>query len=223
MEPSPLRSVFLVRHGERVDEVEPGWARTAPNIYDPPLTARGRAQAYCAGRFLSRRGTVRQIFSSPFSRTVQTAHEMARHLRLPVRVEWGVCEWLKAAWYGTSQPPELRSLDLLAAECSLIDLQYQTQCLIDFPERDDAFRARCQRMVDFIKKETIGDTVVVAHGLTIRALVLAFTNGKEQNLPRRPYCSITQVQEQPDGSWRLGDLIVSTAHICVAIHNGHSC
>lgn len=44
--------MYLIRHGERVDKVNPNWKLTAKNPDDPPLTYMGKKQGYLTGRFL---------------------------------------------------------------------------------------------------------------------------------------------------------------------------
>jgi broad specificity phosphatase PhoE len=40
---SSSKRVWIVRHGERVDEVDRSWARLNPSIHhDPPLTSKGK-------------------------------------------------------------------------------------------------------------------------------------------------------------------------------------
>ena len=41
--------MWLVRHGERVDDVAADWALTAARAFDPPLTETGATQAFKTG------------------------------------------------------------------------------------------------------------------------------------------------------------------------------
>ena len=41
--------VFIIRHGERLDNVDYDWVRTAERPYDPPLTEDGVKEASEAG------------------------------------------------------------------------------------------------------------------------------------------------------------------------------
>jgi broad specificity phosphatase PhoE len=45
------RTVWLVRHGERVDDVVADWVATAARPFDPPLTEVGATQAFKTGPF----------------------------------------------------------------------------------------------------------------------------------------------------------------------------
>ena len=42
--------LFIIRHGERLDNVDYSWERTAERPYDPPLTAHGIEEAVTAAR-----------------------------------------------------------------------------------------------------------------------------------------------------------------------------
>lgn len=42
--------MFIIRHGERLDNVDWTWVRTAERPYDPPLTEDGEEEASSAGQ-----------------------------------------------------------------------------------------------------------------------------------------------------------------------------
>ena len=102
----PSGSVWIVRHGERIDVVEPEWLSTAERPHDPPLTEYGRQQAAVTGAHLAARGDrVDFVYTSPFLRCVQTAAAIAKHLDAPLRVEPGLCEWLNGDWFESNDNP----------------------------------------------------------------------------------------------------------------------
>ena len=41
-----IQRLFVMRHGERLDTREPGWARTAVRPYDTPITGKGKLEAF---------------------------------------------------------------------------------------------------------------------------------------------------------------------------------
>ncbi|KAG0264787.1 hypothetical protein BG011_006060 [Mortierella polycephala] len=45
-------SLYFVRHGQRVDQVDPSWVQTSPYPQDPPLTTLGKMQARQTGRMI---------------------------------------------------------------------------------------------------------------------------------------------------------------------------
>lgn len=95
--------VFLVRHGERVDEVrgeeKKAWLASLKDgneHFDPPLTLRGRAQAASSAHMLRAKlaGTapVDVIFSSPLQRCVCTAAPFAEAFGVPIQIVHGLGE-----------------------------------------------------------------------------------------------------------------------------------
>ncbi|KNC99347.1 uncharacterized protein SPPG_05594 [Spizellomyces punctatus DAOM BR117] len=76
-------TVYLIRHGERIDHIDPSWSCTASQPYDPPLSPGGIRQACRTGSHLSTRlvtSPIRYIFSSPFKRCIETAEEILHAL-----------------------------------------------------------------------------------------------------------------------------------------------
>lgn len=95
---TPHKKIYIVRHGERVDEVDPfEWERHCRATYnpidmyhrvnDPPLTPEGYTQASEVARTLKSElqdANVQVIFSSKLTRAVQTAYHIALEMRLPI-------------------------------------------------------------------------------------------------------------------------------------------
>ena len=48
-EKQQVQRVFIIRHGERLDNVDYDWVMTAERPYDPPLTDEGTREALEAG------------------------------------------------------------------------------------------------------------------------------------------------------------------------------
>ena len=49
MSSSPPSTIFFLRHGARLDQINSEWRFTSPTPYDPPLTANGISQARQTG------------------------------------------------------------------------------------------------------------------------------------------------------------------------------
>jgi len=81
------QSMWVMRHGEREDEVNEEWEATSDRPYDPPLTTKGRSQAYERGRVLARALLATKsentcvVVSSPFLRCVQTSAEVIKGMQ----------------------------------------------------------------------------------------------------------------------------------------------
>ena len=90
-------SVWVARHGQRIDQADGDWWETASRPHDPYLTELGMRQAEAAGRELASQGVDDSyiVYSSPFLRCVQTAQAIARELGVgTIRIEPGLAELL---------------------------------------------------------------------------------------------------------------------------------
>ena len=82
--------VYMVRHGERIDETRAGdeWIQqNRDRWFDPPLTERGKEQASRAAekmRAFVGDEAFDRVFSSPLVRCLETSAEFGKVLGLPV-------------------------------------------------------------------------------------------------------------------------------------------
>ena len=87
---------YLLRHGERADEVDESDPGYIGGTVDPPLTARGVAMAEEAANRIAelqdKEHPIYAIYCSPYVRCIQTAVPIARKLQLPIRIETGLSE-----------------------------------------------------------------------------------------------------------------------------------
>lgn len=72
------QNIFVMRHGDRIDNFEPLWVSTAERPWDPPLVQDGMIRAFRTGqRIRSQIGfPIHRVFVSPFVRCIQTAYEV---------------------------------------------------------------------------------------------------------------------------------------------------
>lgn len=112
--PMNKKVCFLVRHGERLDEVRgtrwsDKWFQENPHRYplDPPLTKNGQGMAkQAANTFLENHNHDLEIlgltciYSSPLHRTLLTAYEFAKALKLPIIIVPGLACTAAAMRYG---------------------------------------------------------------------------------------------------------------------------
>jgi glucosyl-3-phosphoglycerate phosphatase len=73
--------MLMVRHGQSEFNAHFNLTRRDPGIRDPDLTDEGRAQARTAAKIIADHGSVREIWSSPYRRALQTAEIIAERLR----------------------------------------------------------------------------------------------------------------------------------------------
>ncbi|XP_022756954.1 uncharacterized protein LOC111304566 isoform X2 [Durio zibethinus] len=106
-----------MRHGDRMDNFDPTWVKTAERPWDPPLVHNGLARAFRTGRTFRTLlpFPIHRVFVSPFLRCVQTASEVVAALcavdddpiaksssdvvsidpsKVKVSIEYGLCEML---------------------------------------------------------------------------------------------------------------------------------
>ena len=76
--------VFVMLHGDRLDNVDPLWAATAGRPWDPPLFLNGMIRAFkTCQRIRSQTGVpIHRVFVSPFLRCIQTASKVVAALSL---------------------------------------------------------------------------------------------------------------------------------------------
>ncbi|KAJ1654316.1 hypothetical protein IWQ61_005731 [Dispira simplex] len=151
----PSLNFYFVRHGERLDHVNPDWQYNSPAPHDPPLSDDGMKQAYTTGRFLydleSEEGahmspgqsfepTTYLFYSSPFRRCMQTACHMIRGLRerykghrcttrgVRLHVDPGLGEWLSERYFPTHLPEEVFTTYLEGLVREITDGQAPLSC-----------------------------------------------------------------------------------------------
>lgn len=183
---SPASTVFIARHGERIDHVDLEWSLTAKNPYDPFLTEKGTRQAQALGNYLKDKNLA-YIFASPFYRTVQTANEVAVQTGLPICIEPGLGEYLNTDWF--NHPPQLKTVGELKKEFDLVNTSYVPKLFARYPEsRDDAIvRSGCAARL--LAARYSGNILLVAHGMTCEFMARGLTNA-----PLRPYIAYCALQ-----------------------------
>ena len=159
-----LQTVWLARHGNRLDFVNPEWFNTAERRYDPPLSEDGLIQAKELGERLKSE-QIAHIFSSPFLRTIQTANQVAAALELPIKLEAGLSEWLNPAWM--TETPETHPEEFLANQYPRIDWSYTSRILPQYPEAEVTVRERTAATVRQLVSEFSEDILLVGHGASV--------------------------------------------------------
>ncbi|HMP96494.1 MAG TPA: histidine phosphatase family protein [Kiritimatiellia bacterium] len=168
------KTIWLVRHGMREDFMRPAWRDTAERPHDTPLSREGWDQARETGEFLLGKG-VEIIYCSPFLRAVETAAGVSDVLDIPIRIEHGLCEVLKAEWF--PGPPDYIPPHVLHRRFPRIDLSYQTRVLPDFPEVEEHgdVGRRCRQAVDAMLTDGWQSALWVGHGASVGGIGWALT------------------------------------------------
>ena len=202
------QTVWIARHANREDFVNPGWFNSAERPYDPPLSADGLVQAgQLAQRLKDSR--IAQIFASPFLRTTQTAHILAETLDLPLKLEWGLCEWLNPDWMDSA--PETQSLESLAAQFPRIDMGYQSRIKPKYPETEDECMGRAGEIARLLAAESTEDIMLLGHGASVLGMTMGLVAGLAATDINATLCCLMKVVRQEE-KWIM-ELNGDTSHL----------
>ncbi len=192
------QTVWLARHGNRIDFINPDWFNTAPRRYDPHLSPDGEVQAQELAQRLAAE-KIDRILVSPFLRAIQTAQYIAQHHRLPLHIEPGLSEWLNGEWMDAM--PETQSQAELIAQFPAIDCNYAPVLIPTFPETQEQLLARAgeaaRRLVARFPDQNL---LFVGHG----ASVVGAAWGLLADRPKihASLCCLVELHQTPKG-WQL--------------------
>ncbi|KAN0031092.1 hypothetical protein ACTA71_004064 [Dictyostelium dimigraforme] len=197
-------TVYLTRHGLREDWINKLWRSTALRPSDPPLSARGFHIAKELGIFSKTLG-LKHIISSPMERCIQTSTAIADELDLPIKIDYGVIEWV-----GTDPGPDDILTPLSNEELKLkyprVDLDYKgTTYNIPTRESIEELHDRTKIAVDQIieKYRDDGPIIIVSHAATMIALGRGILNDNKAPL-RSGVCSLSKFNlNTTNNKWEL--------------------
>jgi broad specificity phosphatase PhoE len=167
-----MQTLWLVRHAHRLDFIQPEWFDTATYRYDPPLSAEGFDRSHSLAQQL-RQVSIDRIYTSPFLRTIQTADPVARLLQLPIRLEWGLCEWLCQEW--TDGFPATTPVAELMRCYPNIDDAYQSLVIPSYPETTQELDARIAIIAGRLIQGNSGNILAIAHKGSVLGIAAALT------------------------------------------------
>ncbi|BAY64457.1 phosphoglycerate/bisphosphoglycerate mutase [Calothrix brevissima NIES-22] len=201
--------IWIARHANRLDFVNPDWFLTAERRYDPPLSEDGFIQAkQLANRLKTEK--ISHIFASPFLRTVQTANTVAQALDLPIKLETGLSEWLNPAWM--TEEPERLSISALAELFPRIDISYTARIAAKYPETHEQVRARSGQTARCLATEFYPENMLlVGHGASVLGAAMGLVGEVAKTEVKASLCSLVKVVLQ-DSEWLL-ELKGDTSHL----------
>lgn len=200
------QTIWIARHGNRIDFVRPEWFETALRPYDPHLSEDGELQAWELGQRLKHE-SIDHIFCSPFLRTVQTANHVAEVLDLPLKLEWGLCEWLNPDWMHTM--PETLSLKVLKKQFPRIDSNYQSRVQPQYPEPDELCWQRTGETAQRLVAEFSSNLLLVGHGASVVGSAVGLLGDSVEI--QASLCSLVKLVRQ-ESEWVL-ELNGDTSHL----------
>ena len=198
--------VWIARHGNRIDFVNPDWFLTAEHRYDPHLSEDGHIQAKQLANRLKGEG-ISHIFASPFLRTVQTANHAAVALDLSIKLEWGLCEWLNADWM--TEMPETESVAALCSRFPRIDASYKGG-VANYPETAEACLERAGETAKRLVAEFPEDMLLVGHGASVLGTAIGLAGVAETEINASLCCLVKVVRGE--GEWSI-ELNGDTSHL----------
>lgn len=183
--------VWIARHANRLDFVNPDWFLTAQRRYDPPLSEDGFEQAIQLAQRLQNE-KIHHIFASPFLRTVQTAHAIAEVLNLPIYLETGLSEWLNPEWM--DEEPECHTLDELTALYPRIDPSYTPRIAAKYPENRQQVRARSGQTARCLAAEFSPENILfIAHGASVQGAAMGLAGEAAYTGEKIRLCALFQL------------------------------
>ena len=200
------QTVWIARHGNRLDFINPEWFNTAERRYDPPLSDDGFIQAAELGQRL-RGESIKHIFASPFLRTIQTANEVAKIINLPIKLEAGLGEWHNGEWM--TETPEIHPHELLKQKYSAIDWDYQSHLYPQYPETKEDVNQRTAATIKQLVSEYSEDILIVGHGASVHGVTYGLVPSAEYF--KVALCSLTKVVRDGD-KWNL-EFYADTSHL----------
>jgi broad specificity phosphatase PhoE len=207
-----LQTLWLLRHGERSDLVDQNWLKTATRPFDPPLTEKGIKQAQQTAEYILSTGTkLNHVFSSPFLRCMQTANEVAKRLQIPIKIEYGLSEWLKAAWF--TELPCFDHATFDVGSYPHMDHEYQSfyRDKLTYPESvgdlENKYVSTTKELHNMYGDDHI---LLVTHGYGVQILTEMFD--PKATVMEVPYCALTKLVRLEKERW-FAAKVASDAHL----------
>ena len=201
--------LYVVRHGQRRDGVDPDWWDTADRVHDPPLTELGRWAAWRVGRRFAEAGPeFDAVYASPFLRTVETAHEVCEELDATFELEAGLGEYRNPEWFDAD--PETLAPERLRERFHTLRIGRDPHVVPEFPETHGAAMGRIAAATRRLADGTDGAVLVVGHGITVAGVVDGLV-GADADVDA-PLCGVTRLEAGGSGGWKL-DYTGDTSHL----------
>ncbi len=200
--------VWLARHANRLDFVNPEWFNTAERPYDPPISEDGVVQAQQLAQRLKQEN-IKHIFASPFLRTVQTASYIAEVLDLPIKLETGLSEWLNPKWMQTK--PERLSIEALVELFPKIDTSYTPAVAAEYPETSEQALERSGNTARLLADQFPEDILLVGHGASVLGATMGLVGGITKTEVNAALCCLVKIVRK-DQEWIM-ELNGDTSHL----------
>eukprot|EP00741_Cyanophora_paradoxa_P015578 tig00020902_g15038.t1 len=221
-------SIYIVRHGERVDYVNAVWNDDADFPYDPPLSDDGVRHAEELGRRLARRvykagpnGQIDLILVSPFWRTLQTASGLNMWVHAPMEAFSGVCEHVSKSYFHEQPELEYNSLPASVVEENFFKVRYKGRVETSkYPESHDQMVKRARESAKYITQEYCikknMNVLVVTHAAVMQEMVRALVGERDYDAKivsegAVGYCASAKLVMEARTGWTIdySDLVLT--------------
>lgn len=201
--------IWLSRHGVRIWQFAAATAppdvllETPPFGDDDSLSPHGEQQAVALAECLGE-APIAHIFSSPFRRTIQTVAPLARRLGLPIKLEWGLCEFLCEDWFEAF--PQLPSVAERHDEFPEVDVSYRSLVMPQYPETTEQQRQRVAQAVETLTQNYGPGIFLMGHAGIVNSVRRALLPNAQSFVV--DFCGVTHLKREGD-SWhalREGDV-----------------
>ncbi|GBF80000.1 histidine phosphatase family protein [Aphanothece sacrum] len=200
------QNVWIARHGNRLDFVNPEWFNTAKRRYDPPLSEDGIIQAKQLAKRLQFE-KINHIFASPFLRTIQTAHQIAETLNLDIKLESGLGEWHNREWM--SEHPQIHPRELLELDYPRINWNYSSYLIPNYPETETRMMSRIGTTIKQLITNYSEDILLVGHSVSVLAITQELIKGNPT--VNTSLCSLVKLVRY-ENNWQM-ELNGDTSHL----------
>lgn len=168
--------------------------RYLPN---PSLAPMGKSQARKLAKRLSEE-TIDHIFTSPLTRTLETAIEVAKVKRCRVKVEPALCEFLSPDTF--QAPPDLQLVQPALVLEQWLDSDYRGAPLPRYPETAEDLSARVKSVLEDLTERYGGSILCVTHKAVIVSAVAALVDSAYDSIC---YCCGINLLEPRSERWGL--------------------
>jgi len=156
---------------------------------------------------------IHHIFSSPFTRAVETAVPLAQMLHLPVRLEWGFSENIERGAVGENEIPAIPTPEEHKAKYPFIDTAYvsafrRQDLRKGGEERADVVR-RTKFALERILANTTGNIAIFAHGGPVEKVTSALVADKTFE---PSFCGISRIRMDAPRVYHL-EVQASNVHV----------
>ncbi len=191
------RKLWLARHGNRQDFIDPNWYKTNDNPWDPPLSEDGLLQAKELGERLQRE-PIDHLFVSPFLRTVQTALEVQKSVKLPIQVENGLSEHLQNFPLDFDVP----ALHVKRQESyPQLETAISSKCLPAIPEAPYQVNERMNVVLNHLLKTYEGNLLVISHASPVVRGAWALSG--DTSSKHLHVAGFYQLEQNVEGGWKI--------------------